>query len=561
MPYSGPDLQPYPSDISIWNWLFGSRQSCGNDAFQGTIHLSDDHGFRDAASGSLLTFRAVRDKSTWLSIALARSLGLQAHQTVAVVSSNSIWCPVAMFAAGRLGAVVTTLPYEANAKDLAFFFQASSTTIVFTNASALGQVREACQTVGLADDRIILLDDPPQREPSIQGLIEHGQALGPSEFIEEWRPVENTTSACAFLSFTSGTTGRPKAVMISHANIISQLCQMRQLTPQKTPNTVLGILPFYHITGLVHLLHLPIVLGQDVVVMSKFDMKRMLDTVVKYTCNELWVVPPILIRLLNDSIVHEYDISFVNQFNTGAAPLAEQVIVQLSARFPRVAIRQAWGMTESTSCLTVTPPGLTTWSNATKVGKIVPGTEIRIVDPETKKDLAVDQSGELWARGPQISMGYLNNSAETAESFDSDGYLHTGDLGSINREGFITIHDRLKEMIKVRGFGIAPAELEDLLLGHPQVRDAAIVGIPDDYSGEIPRAFIVVHPGVARDNQTAKALQQHVKSHKARHKWLAGGVEFLDEIPKSASGKILRRSLKAKWKEDMKHEKQRSAKL
>lgn len=120
-----------------------------------------------------------------------------------------------MFAAGRLGAVVTTLPYEANAKDLAFFFQASSTTIVFTNAGALGQVREACQTVGLADDRIILLDDPPRGEASIQRLIEHGKALGPAEFIEEWKPAENTTSACAFLSFTSGTTGRPKAVRIS----------------------------------------------------------------------------------------------------------------------------------------------------------------------------------------------------------------------------------------------------------------------------------------------------------------------------------------------------------
>lgn len=202
-------------DVSIWNWLFGSRQSCGNDTSQGTIHLSDDHGFRDAESGSLLTFRAIRDKSTWLSIALARSLGLQAHQTVAIVSSNSIWCPVVMFAAGRLGAVVTTLPYEANAKDLAFFFQASSTTIVFTNASALGQVREACQTAGLADDRIILLDDPPRGEASIQGLVEHGKALGPAEFIEEWKPAENTPSACAFLSFTSGTTGRPKAVRIS----------------------------------------------------------------------------------------------------------------------------------------------------------------------------------------------------------------------------------------------------------------------------------------------------------------------------------------------------------
>ncbi|KAH7169889.1 hypothetical protein EDB81DRAFT_676226 [Dactylonectria macrodidyma] len=561
MAYFGPHLQPVPTDVSVWQWLFRSAPVLRNDVPNGIGPLSNDHGFRHAITGEILTFRAVKDKATSLSIALARLCGVQAHQTVAIVSPNSIWCPVAMFAAGRLGAVVTTLPHEASAKELSYFFQASSAALVFTNASALSQVRKACQMAGLTDERIILLDDAYQGGQSIQELIAYGNQLEPSQFIEEWRPTMNTSAACAFLSFTSGTTGRPKAVMISHANMISQLCQMRQLSPRQKQNTVLGILPFYHITGLVHLIHLPVLLGQDVVIMDKFNMREMLNTVVKYKCNELWVVPPLLIRLLNDNIVQEYDLSFVTQFNTGAAPLAEQIIVPLSARFPRVAIRQAWGMTESTSCLTVTPPGQATWNNATKVGKIVAGTEIRIVDPDTAEDVAVGRSGELWARGPQISMGYLNNSAETEDSFDSNGYLHTGDLGSIDAEGFIKIHDRLKEMIKVRGFGIAPAELEDLLLGHPKVCDAAIVGIPDDYSGEIPRAYIVLSPGVVRDGETENVIKDYVKSHKARHKWLAGGVEFVDAIPKSASGKILRKSLKASWQKKLEAEKKRLVKL
>ncbi|KAH6871818.1 hypothetical protein B0T10DRAFT_590601 [Thelonectria olida] len=561
MTYSGPYLQPVPTNLSVWSWLFGSALLSRKTASQGTLELPDDRGFRDATTGRLLTYQDARDNSTWLSVALAQLHGLQAHQTVAIVSANSTSYPIAMFAAGRLGAIVAALPHETNAKDLSYFFQASSTVMVFTSGSALGQVREACQMVGLADERIICLDDTPERKDSIQGLIEYGKNLGPSKFVEEWTPAENASAACAFLSFTSGTTGRPKAVMISHTNIISQLCQMRQLSPSSKQTTVLGVLPFYHITGLVHLIHLPVVLEQDVVLMDRFNMRNMLNTVVKYTCNELWVVPPLLIRFLNDSIVKEYDLSFVVQFNTGAAPLAEQIIAQLSARFPRVAIRQAWGMTESTSCLTVTPPGLATWDNATKVGKIVAGTEIRIIDPETKQDVAVGESGEIWARGPQVSMGYLNNSAETAESFGPDGYLHTGDLGSIDAEGFITIHDRLKEMIKVRGFGIAPAELEDLLLGHPKVYDAAIVGIPDDYSGEVPRAYIVVYPEVRRNEETESVLKQYVKRHKARHKWLAGGVEFVDAIPKSASGKILRRSLKARWQDKLKAEKHKLAKL
>ncbi|KPM45610.1 hypothetical protein AK830_g935 [Neonectria ditissima] len=515
MTYFGPHLQPVPTDVSVWSWLFGSALSSRKGTPQETPQLSNDRGFRDATTGRLLTYQEARDHATWLSIALAQLHGLKAHQTVAIVSPNSISCPIAMFAAGRLGAIVTTLPHEANAKDLSYFFQASSTVLVFTSESAVGQVRKACKTAGLADERIICLSNNPQMT-SIQGLIEYGKNLGPAKFVEEWTPVDKTSATCAFLYFTSGTTGRPKAVRHPKTAFLGckfqkgsfiQLCQMRQLSPRLKQNTVLGILPFYHITGLVHLIHLPVVLEQDIVIMDKFDMRKMLNTVVKYRCNELWVVPPLLIRLLNDSVVKEYNLSFVDQFNTGAAPLAEKIIAQLSARFPHVAIRQAWGMTESTSCLTLTPPGLATWENATKVGRIVAGTEIRFVDPETKKDVAVGESGE------------------------------------------------------VRGFGIAPAELEDLLLGHAKVRDAAIVGIPDDYSGEVPRAYIVLHPGVRRGEETERALKEHVKSHKARHKWLAGGVEFVDAIPKSASGKILRKSLKAKWQEKLEAEKRDSAKL
>jgi 4-coumarate--CoA ligase len=269
-----------PTNISVWSWLFGSALLSRKNASQGTLALPNDRGFRDATTGRLLTYQDAHDNSIWLSIALAQLHGLQAHQTVAIVSANSISYPVAMFAAGRLGAVVAALPHEANAKDLSYFFQASSTVMVFTTGSSSGQVREACQMVGLSDQRIIRVDGTPERKDSIQGLIEYGKNLGPSKFVEEWTPAENASAACAFLSFTSGTTGRPKAVwyptkymfeckchkgrficletgsgvadecwqqvMISHTNIISQLCQMRQLSPPSKQTTVLGVLPFHH---------------------------------------------------------------------------------------------------------------------------------------------------------------------------------------------------------------------------------------------------------------------------------------------------------------------------
>ncbi|KAF1854309.1 hypothetical protein Lal_00008600 [Lupinus albus] len=258
---------------------------------------------------------------------------------------------------------------------------------------------------------------------------------------------------------------------------------------------------------------------------------------------------PLLIRLLNDKSAQGYDLSFVKQFNTGAAPLADQVIAQLARKFPTISVRQAWGMTETTSCLTVTPPDLSTWSNASKVGKLVPGTQIRVVDPDTGEDVPAGGVGEIWAKGPQVTMGYLDRPEETAKSYLEDGFFKTGDLGSIDNQGFIKIHDRIKEMIKVRGHAVAPAELEDLLHGHPKVKDAATIGIPDDYSGETPRAFVVLVSGVQGVPEIVREIQDFVASRKAKHKRLSGGVEFVDQIPKSPSGKILRRVLKASWKE------------
>ncbi|CAI6095961.1 unnamed protein product [Clonostachys chloroleuca] len=301
------------------------------------------------------------------------------------------------------------------------------------------------------------------------------------------------------------------------------------------------------VTGLVHLIQLPPASGQDLVIMTTFDMKAMMEVIVRFRCTELWLVPPLLIRLLNDRTAQGYDLSHVEQFNTGAAPLTDQVIQQLAKRFPNIRIRQAWGMTETTSCLTLTPPDLMTWENASKAGKLAPGTSVRFADPETGETIPTGGTGEIWAKGPQVTAGYLNRPTETASSYRKDGFFRTGDLGSISEDGFITIHDRLKEMIKVRGHAVAPAELEDLLLGIPAVADAAVIGIPHEYSGEVPRAFVVVHNHIAPSELVAEQISSFVKARKPKYKSLAGGIDFVESIPKSPSGKILRRALKDRW--------------
>ncbi|PCD25209.1 hypothetical protein AU210_014318 [Fusarium oxysporum f. sp. radicis-cucumerinum] len=551
MSFSGPQLEPLIGNPSIWQWIFEGDELLLGQSTSADPALSQTRGFHDSATGEFLSFHDLKSIATIVSTILHREYDVRPGQKIAIIGQNSIWYPVAMLAASRLGAVVTLLPPGSMRDDLMYFLGTSKTALVFTDEGAVDEVTAACKAIGLSAKNILRFDGSKDETNSLQNLRQRGESFYPSSYTKSWEPKYNEASPCAFLSWSSGTTGKPKAVQISHTNVISQLRQISAFTPPNRRRTVLGVLPFYHITGLVHLLHLPIVLGQQMVIMAKFDMKQMMETVVRFKCDELWLVPPLLIRLLNDKSAQGYDLSFVKQFNTGAAPLADQVIAQLARKFPTVAVRQAWGMTETTSCLTVTPPNLSTWSNASKVGKLVPGTEIRVVDPDTGEDVAAGNVGEIWVKGPQVTMGYLDRPEETAASYLEGGLFKTGDLGSIDNEGFITIHDRIKEMIKVRGHAVAPAELEDLLHGHPKVKDAAIIGIPDDYSGETPRAFVVLAGGVHGGPEVVKELQEFVAARKAKHKRLSGGVEFMDQIPKSPSGKILRRVLKASWKEKM----------
>lgn len=289
--------------------------------------------------------------------------------------------------------------------------------------------------------------------------------------------------------------------------------------------------------------------------LPSFTMESMLDTITTFKIPELLLVPPILIRLVRDPIVDEYDLSHVQRFSSGAAPLSPEILTQLEAKFPGTQFKQGYGMTESCSCITAHPLGKMTYRYAATGGTVVANTKVRIVDPDTRKDVGYDTAGEILARGPQVVMGYLENERATRETFDEDGWLHTGDVGRLDHEGFVTITDRIKEMIKVKGIGVAPAEMEDLLLGHPEVEDAAVLAVPDEYSGEKPKAFVVVKSGAKQSTppptaaagggleDAGRKLLAYVKENKVRHKWLVE-IEFVDEIPKSASGKILRRLLR-----------------
>lgn len=338
--------------------------------------------------------------------------------------------------------------------------------------------------------------------------------------------------------------------MISHQNVIAQCLQIQQITPPDH-NKVLAVLPSFHITGLVHVLHLPILINASVIMLPTFTMPTMLRAIQTHRIREILLVPPILIRLVRDPTVASYDLSCVRRFSSGAAPLSPEILAQLQQRFPATGFKQGYGMTESCSCITAHPPRLYDYAHAHTVGTIVASTEVKIITPDGV-EADVGEAGEILARGPQVVMGYLDDPAATAETFDAEGWLHTGDQGAVGRDGTVVITDRIKEMIKVKGVAVAPAELEDLLLGHEAVEDVAVLGVVDEYAGERPKAFVVLKKErVGKDKEVTvvgRELLAYVRRNKVRDKRLAE-VEFVEEIPKSASGKILRRVLRDRVKE------------
>ncbi|KAF2206782.1 hypothetical protein CERZMDRAFT_52453 [Cercospora zeae-maydis SCOH1-5] len=526
-----------PRDITTWEWLFESP------TYSPLLRFPKEQqaGFTDAISKERLSWQDVKDTATWLSTALVKKYGLKEGETVSLFSANTVWYPVAMHATLRVGGRVSGASPAYNEEEMSYALQKADAKFLMTHKDSMEVAIKSAKNAGVPKENIFLLEGEMDGFKNIKTLIQEGKELG--EPVPVWRIPAGKTNfdVCGFLSFSSGTTGLPKAVMIAHQNVIAQCLQVISITPSDHKR-VLAVLPSFHITGLVHVLHLPLLINAEVYFLPAFTMEAMLDTVTEYKIPELLLVPPILIRMVRDPIVKKYDLSCIQRFSSGAAPLSEEILVLLKKQFPQAGFKQGYGMTESCSCITAHPPWYYDFKYAHTVGTICASTTVKIIK-EDGTECGVGEPGEICAKGPQVVMGYLNNEKATKETFDEQGYLHTGDQGKIDENGLITIVDRIKELIKVKGIGVAPAELEDLLLGHDKVEDVAVLGITDDYSGEVPKAYIVPQGGQAGSQELGRELLKYVKDNKVRYKAVKE-IEFIEAIPKSASGKILRRILR-----------------
>jgi acyl-CoA synthetase (AMP-forming)/AMP-acid ligase II len=331
----------------------------------------------------------------------------------------------------------------------------------------------------------------------------------------------------AILPYSSGTTGLPKGVMLTHRGVVANLTQQDAAmvgdVRLQADDVVLDVLPFFHAFGMIIVMNYALRTGATVVTLPRFALEPCLQIMQDYWVSYTYLVPPLVLTLATHPRVDAYDLSPLRFIVCGAAPLGAEVAHACTARLGSH-LAQGYGMTEASPGISIDPvlPGM---DKPGSVGPIVPNTEAQVVDLTTGAALGPNQQGEIWVRGPQVMPGYLNNPAATATTIDADGWLHTGDVGYADTEGYFYLVDRVKELIKYKGFQVAPAELEAMLLTHPAVADVAVIGRPDDEAGEVPKAFVAF-----KGSATAQELMGFV-------------AERVAQIPKSPTGKILRRVL------------------
>ncbi|MFE7853491.1 4-coumarate--CoA ligase family protein [Streptomyces sp. NPDC057403] len=486
----------------------------------------------DGTDGTTLSYEQLDRFHRRIAAALTET-GVRKGDVLALHSPNTIAFPTAFYAATRAGAAVTTVHPLATAEEFAKQLGDSAARWIVTVSPLLDTARRAAELAGGVEE-ILVCDSAPGH----RSLIDMLGSTAP-EPVVDIDPAEDV----AALPYSSGTTGIPKGVMLTHRQIATNLAQLEAAMPAGPGDRILAVLPFFHIYGLTALMNAPLRLGATVVVLPRFELDTFLAAIQNHRITGLYVAPPIVLALAKHPLVEQYDLSSLTHITSAAAPLDAALAEACSRRLGLPPVGQAYGMTELSPGTHVVPLDAMRDAPPGTVGKLIAGTEMRIVsldDPD--KDLGVGEPGEILIRGPQVMKGYLGRPDATAAMIDPDGWLHTGDVGHVDADGWLFVVDRVKELIKYKGFQVAPAELEALLLTHPGIADAAVIGSYNDEHNEVPHAYVVRQPTAA--DLSEGEVMMYVAERVAPYKRVRQ-VTFIDAVPRAASGKILRRELRA----------------
>ncbi|XP_055587003.1 uncharacterized protein LOC129739547 [Uranotaenia lowii] len=512
------------------------------------LENGDSVAFIDAITGATVTFLQLLEHAKRVCGRL-EALGIKKGSIVAIVSENRLDFSIAAFASFFRNATVVPLNPNYTETEFNHVLNIIRPSLIFASnkpLSTLGKVNSQHPYIKW----FVSLDD--------QTLS--GKDFKLSDWIQESRQVTLKLDPVilkndvAVMVLSSGTTGHPKAVQLTHHNVMTVLAYMREdprYTDLPEPVRVLGLLPFFHVYGFMLMMNASCN-RYPMVVLPRFEATLFLQSIQEHKVSMANLVPPLLVFLAKNPAVERYDLSSLKTILSGAAPISVDIENQVLKRLPHVeSIRAGYGLSEASL-------GVISKSNFKpgSVGRVHKTCWVKVVDVESGSTLGAHQTGEICIKGPLVMKGYYRNPEATRQTIDSEGWLHTGDTGYFDQDGDFFIVDRIKDLIKYKGFQVAPAELEDILLSHPGIKDAAVIGLPDEACGELPAAFVVLQPDHS-SSLSEQEIRVYVAEKLSPQKQLRGGVYFTAEIPKTASGKILRRQLR----DQLTRERRQKAKL
>jgi acyl-CoA synthetase (AMP-forming)/AMP-acid ligase II len=486
--------------------------------------LGDKAGLVDGPSGRTITYAQLAGGVDRVAAGLARR-GLAKGQVVGLFSPNIPEFALAFYGITSAGGVVTTINSLAIETEVATQLRAADARFLMTVPPFLDRAVPAAEAAGVED--VFVIGDAEGGTPFASLLA--GDGPRPEPDIDPARDL-------VVLPYSSGTTGLSKGVMLTHRNLVANVLQTFAAQRVAEDDRIIAVLPFFHIYGMEVALNLSLWRGATIVTMPRFELEPFLQIMQDQAITRAYLVPPIVLALAKHPAVDAYDLSSLRIILCGAAPLGPD-LEQACAERLGCPVMQGYGLTEASPVTHATLDDPSRVRRGT-IGQLLPNTECRVVDVESGEDLPPGQDGELWVRGPQVMRGYLNDPEATASTITAEGWLRTGDIGHVDADGYYTIVDRLKELIKYKGYQVPPAELEAVLTSHPAVGDAAVIGVPDEEAGELPKAFVVLSAPASEEDIMAYVAERVSPYKRIRF------VEVVEEIPRSLSGKILRRLLK-----------------